>query len=171
MSTSTTNNPPTTTQEQGVSPHIIWTICILILLVIGLISYILFGKVLCAYELMEYISYASVLLSITLSIFAILYTYTSNVQIQQQFEKINSAATKLSSTSDKLDKTGHTLDSNLSSILEQLNVITNSQKEMSTKINNLSGNTNKQLSMKSIPSNAATEGKDDKSESDIGNND
>ena len=84
------------------SPHFWWLISILGVTIIALVSFILTCRMLDAVKIMEYISYASVILSITLSIFAILYTYTSNVQIQQQFEKINSAANNIASVSDNL---------------------------------------------------------------------
>ena len=72
---------------------------------------------------MDYISYASVILSITLSVFALLYTYTSNVQIQQQFEKINSAADNITSASERLKTTTVKLDENLGTILQHLESI------------------------------------------------
>ena len=90
---------------------------------------------------MEYISYASVILSITLSIFAILYTYTSNVQIQQQFEKINTAANTITSTSSNLTITGEKLNENLDTILEHLESIDQSQQIMTSQLTDL----NKQI--------------------------
>lgn len=74
------------------SPHFWWIISTLGLTIIALVAFVLTNRIACANKIMDYISYASVILSITLSVFALLYTYTSNVQIQQQFEKINSAA-------------------------------------------------------------------------------
>ena len=90
---------------------------------------------------MEYISYASVILSITLSVFAILYTYTSNVQIQQQFEKINSAANTITSTSSNLAATGNKLNENLDTILERLENIDQFQQEMTSQLTDM----NKQI--------------------------
>lgn len=84
---------------------------------------------------MDYISYASVILSITLSVFALLYTYTSNVQIQQQFEKINSAADNITSASDQLKTTTGKLDENLGTILQHLESIDIKQQEISNNIN------------------------------------
>lgn len=90
-----------------------------------------------ANEIMEFVSYSSAILSITLSIFAIQYTYTSNVQIQQQFEKINSVADNIRGTANKLNLTSGKLEENLEVILKQLENIDASQKEMSSRINNL----------------------------------
>lgn len=124
------------------SPHFWWLVIILSTTIIALVAYIFTCRVLNAYRIMEYISYASVILSITLSIFAILYTYTSNVQIQQQFEKINSAANNIISTSDKLATTGSKLNESLETILDHLTRINNKQEEISGQMNNI----NSQLS-------------------------
>ena len=86
---------------------------------------------------MEFISYSSAILSITLSIFAIQYTYTSNVQIQQQFEKINSIADNIHKTAENLNLTSGKLDENLETILERLENMNTLQKEMSSQLNNL----------------------------------
>lgn len=119
------------------SPHFWWLICLLSGIIIALVSYILTDRIFCADDIMEYISYASVILSITLSIFAILYTYTSNVQIQQQFEKINSAANNITSTSDNLTKTGNKLNENLETILNRLESIDDRQEEISGQMDNI----------------------------------
>ena len=99
------------------------------------------------------ISYASVILSITLSVFAILYTYTSNVQIQQQFEKINSAATSIISTSDKLSTTGGKLNDNLETILSRLDKIDNNQEMMRASIDGLNTQTSAITEITNIPTN------------------
>jgi predicted PurR-regulated permease PerM len=100
--------------------HYWWSITLMALFIIVLISFILSERIVEAEKVMEYVSYASVILSITLSIFAIMYTYTSNVQIQEQFEKINNAANNITATSEKLTQTGDTLNNNLSTILDSL---------------------------------------------------
>lgn len=119
------------------SPHFWWIICTLSVTIIGLVSFILSDRIACAKDIMDYTSYASVILSITLSVFAILYTYTSNVQIQQQFEKINAAANNMTATSDKLTSTNNKLNENLDTILEHLKKIDTSQREMNTQLNNI----------------------------------
>lgn len=70
--------------------------------IIALTSFILSERICNATKIMEFISYSSAILSITLSIFAIQYTYTSNVQIQQQFEKINAVAESIKNASGEL---------------------------------------------------------------------
>jgi glucan phosphoethanolaminetransferase (alkaline phosphatase superfamily) len=115
--------------KSKISPHFWWTFSVLGILVIGLVAYILTYRVMCADILMEYISFASVILSITLSIFAILYTYTSNIEIQRQFDKINSASDRITSTSKELD-------ANLKIILNHLEKIDNNQQDLKETIVN-----------------------------------
>lgn len=119
------------------SPHFWWIISLLSVTIIALIAFILTGRIACANIISEYISYASVILSITLSIFAILYTYTSNVQIQQQFEKINSAANSIREASTSLITTNDKLNESLNIIIERLGSIDKSQNEMRSQLNNM----------------------------------
>lgn len=83
---------------------------------------------------MEFISYSTAILSITLSIFAIQYTYVSNIQMQQQFEKINSAAQSIYSTSEELNHVVKKLDENIGNILEQLKKIDQHQQDISSQL-------------------------------------
>ena len=77
------------------SPHFWWLISVLGLTIIALIAFIITDRIICSAKLMEYVSVCSIVLSITLSIFAIQYTYTSNNEIHQQFEKIKNVAAKV----------------------------------------------------------------------------
>lgn len=90
------------------------------LVIIALVSFIFSKRICGADKVMEFISYSTAILSIILSIFAIQYTYTSNVQIQQQFEKINAVANNIHKTADNLNLTSRKLDENLGEILERL---------------------------------------------------
>lgn len=119
------------------SPHFWWIICTMGLAIIALASFIISEKTCNANKIMEFISYSSAILSITLSIFAIQYTYTSNVQIQQQFEKINTVAESIKNASGELSVTSNKLDENLEVILERLEDIDKSQKEMSSQLSNM----------------------------------
>lgn len=127
------------------SPHFWWLFSLLVSAIIALVAYILTDMEPNADKIMEYISYASVILSITLSVFAILYTYTSNVQIQQQFEKINSAANNITSTSDNLTMTGNKLNENLEMILSRLESIDDRQDEISGQMNNINTQLNENV--------------------------
>lgn len=119
------------------SPHFWWIISLLSITIIALMAFILTERTICAHIISEYISYASVILSITLSIFAILYTYTSNVQIQQQFEKINLAANNIREASTSLITTNNKLNESLNTIMERLGNIDKSQNEMRSQLNNM----------------------------------
>ena len=114
--------------------HMWWSIVIISLLLIGAISFIFSERIINAESLSEYISFASVLLSITLSIFAILYTYTSNVQIQEQFNKIDSAATNIRDVSYQLHNVGSRLSESLLDIQNKLTNIDIAQQELNKKI-------------------------------------
>ena len=119
------------------SPHFWWIISLMGLTIIALVAFILSERICEADKIMEFISYSTAILSITLSIFAIQYAYTSNVQIPQQFEKINTVAESIKNASGELSATSNKLDENLDVILERLEDIDQSQKEMSSQLNNL----------------------------------
>ena len=99
------------------SPHFWWIISTLGLTIIALVAFVLTNRIACANKIMDYIS------------------YTSNVQIQQQFEKINSAADNITSASERLKTTTVKLDENLGTILQHLESIDIKQQEISNNIN------------------------------------
>ena len=119
------------------SPHFWWLISVLGLTIIALIAFIITDRIICSSKLMEYVSVCSTVLSITLSIFAIQYTYTSNNEIHQQFEKINSVADNIKGTSDNLASTNALLNEYLNQILEYLENVGQSQQNIARQIENL----------------------------------
>lgn len=119
------------------SPHFWWLIILLSLTIIALIAFIITDRIICSDKLMEYVAVCSTLLSITLSIFAIQYTYTSNNEIHQQFEKINSVADNIKGTSESLTATNALLRDNLGQILETLENVGQSQQNIARQIENL----------------------------------
>ena len=119
------------------SPHFWWLISVLGLTIIALIAFIITDRIICSAKLMEYISVCSIVLSITLSIFAIQYTYTSNNELHQQFEKINSVAENIKGTSENLATTNALLNENLDKILEGLENVGQSQQDIAKQIANL----------------------------------
>ena len=129
------------------SPHFWWLIIILVLTIVSLTSYIISDRVCCSENLMNYISVCSVLLSITLSIFAIQYTYTSNNEIHRQFDKINSAADSIKSTSENLAVTNTLLKESIDQIQEKLD---NSQKQIENQISDIK---NSVINSSDIPKN------------------
>lgn len=119
------------------SPHFWWLICLLGLTIIILIAFIITKRIIDSEKLLDYIAVCSTLLSITLSIFAIQYTYNSNNEIHQQFEKINTAAEIIKETSKSLSDTNALLNGNLGQILESLDNVGQSQQNIVQKIENL----------------------------------
>lgn len=79
-----------------------WTIIVVSILNILLISYVLTNCVVGAEKIMDFISYSTAILSITLSIYAIVYTRDSNVSLQRQFEKIEAATEQLDKVSNSI---------------------------------------------------------------------
>ncbi|MBD5241838.1 MAG: hypothetical protein HDS59_07145 [Barnesiella sp.] len=133
------------------SPHFWWLICILMFVIIALISFIISERVCCSENLMNYISVCSVLLSITLSIFAIQYTYTSNNEIHRQFDKINSVADNIKATSENLAATNTLLKENLDKIQDTLDSFDISQKQIVSQIKDFT--TNRDINITDIPQN------------------
>ena len=113
--------------KSNLSVNTIWTISLLAIIIILLLSYIIWGKIKDASVLVEYISYAGTLLSITLSIFAIQYTYHSNNRAETQFDKINQAAENIIRASESM-----TIEAGV--IKEKLADIETKQNTLNTKI-------------------------------------
>lgn len=113
--------------KSNLSVNTIWTISLLAIIIILLLSYIIWGKIEDASVLVEYISYAGTLLSITLSIFAIQYTYHSNNRAETQFDKINQAAENIIRASESM-----TIEAGV--IREKLADIETKQNTLNTKI-------------------------------------
>lgn len=113
--------------KSNLSVNTIWTISLLAIIIILLLSYIIWGKIEDASVLVEYISYAGTLLSITLSIFAIQYTYHSNNRAETQFDKINQAAENIIRASESM-----TIEAGV--IKEKLDDIETKQNTLNTKI-------------------------------------
>lgn len=118
------------------SPHFWWLISLLGIIIILLVTYIITERTICSEKLLDYIAVCSTLLSITLSIFAIQYTYNSNNEIHNQFEKINSAAEIIKDTSRALSDTNAQLKENLGHILEALDSMGQSQQNIAQQIEN-----------------------------------
>lgn len=119
------------------SPHFWWLISLLGLTIITLIAFIITKQIIDNAKLLDYIAVCSTLLSITLSIFAIQYTYNSNNEIHQQFEKINTAAEIIKDTSKHLSDTNALLYDNLGQILESLDSVGQSQQNIAQQIESL----------------------------------
>lgn len=119
------------------SPHFWWIICLLSTVIIGLVAFIITRRILCSEKLMEYVSVCSIVLSITLSIFAIQYTYNSNNEIHQQFKSINSVADNIKDTAKSLADTNAVLNQNMDQILDRLENLNTTQEAMRAQLKDI----------------------------------
>lgn len=119
------------------SPHFWWIICVLSVIIIGLLAFIITERILCSDVLMEYVSVCSIVLSITLSIFAIQYTYYSNNQVYQQFQNINSVADNIKETAKNLADTNAKLNQNMDQILDRLENLNTTQEVMRAQLKDI----------------------------------
>lgn len=99
--------------QSSKSPHFWWLVTLMSLIIIALLAFILSKRILCSKIIGTYLSFAGLILSITMSIFAIIYTYVSNVQIQAQFEKIDNAAKHIIDASSKMIETAVDISSSI----------------------------------------------------------
>ncbi len=103
--------------------NIVWSISILVIVVIALLSIILCAKYPEVEEIKMFIEFSSTLLSITLSIFAIAFTYTSNNTIQQQFYNIDYSANKIEVSANNFQKTKDEISKSIRKLELQLQSI------------------------------------------------
>ena len=116
-----------------------WTIAALIIVILCLVAYIItfcFDEENCNRSI-NCLSVFSVLLSIVLSIFAILYTYTSNIEINRQFEKIVAVRNAINKSSEKLSSTNDMLNGNIGEIIDRLKNIDKTQEAIRSSVDNL----------------------------------
>lgn len=119
------------------SPHFWWLFCTMVLVIVALSAFCICNCIIHSEILVNYISVSSLILSITLSIIAIQYTYTSNTEISHQFEKINNAAERIKDTADNLISTSSKIDENFNKILDNLNKIDESQRDLAAQVGNM----------------------------------
>lgn len=120
-------------QHKRLVTNITWIICLLVIVIISLISEI-FCKILTnADTLKVFIEYSATLLSITLSIFAIAFTYTSNNSVQHQFDKIDNASRIILESSQSLQATERDLTGSLGKLHDRI-------KQMEADIDFIKGN-------------------------------
>lgn len=79
-----------------------WTITLMALIILILATQILIGADTDSGRILRYISYGATLLSITLSVFAILYTFLSNAKIDQEFAQLYRATAEITATNELL---------------------------------------------------------------------
>lgn len=109
------------------SPHFWWIIGVLSAIIIILTTLIVTHPTIGCEVLIVKISVCSTLLSITLSIFAIQYTYHSNIEVSKQFKEINTAARNINATSKVLSKLSDALNIQIKDILQNVSNIATTQ--------------------------------------------
>lgn len=107
-------------ETNKINPNVVWVITILVLTIIGLIAFIMSGRMCNAERLMDFIDPMSTILSITLSIFAIAFTYTSNNTISGEFNKINTAAGSLDVSAARMKNAEETISQNIQTVHSRL---------------------------------------------------
>lgn len=107
-------------KEHRNSVNIIWIITVLSIIIVLLFAFILLDRVLCAERIVKYLSYTSTLLSILLSVFAILFSYYSSNKLDLQISEINVAVEEIKATNNLLNQSNQTLVQTLISMHEKL---------------------------------------------------
>lgn len=114
-----------------------WVIVLMGLTIIALISFIYCDKVLQGSEILKYVEFAATLLSIVLSIFAILYSYFSALEASRQWGEINKAVSVMEKTTETIEKNNETLLATVIAIHGEVNAMTG----VSENANNVQENT------------------------------
>lgn len=106
-----------------------WTITLMALIIIILATQILIGADTDSGRILRYISYGATLLSITLSVFAILYTFLSNAKIDQEFAQLYRATAEIKATNALLK-------GNVAQIIRAVEKTNDTLGQMPTRISN-----------------------------------
>ena len=92
-----------------------------------IISYLIVNKDDCYLTINRYVEFAATLLSIVMSIFAIMYTYTSNQQIGEKFKDIDNAAHEIRHTAEIIRTEASNMNSRMESLQNQINTLYTNQ--------------------------------------------
>lgn len=101
-----------------------WVIVIMGLTIIALISFIYCDQKLQGSDIVKYVEFAATLLSIVLSIFAILYSYFSALEASRQWGEINTAVSVMEKTTETIEKNNETLLATVIAIHGEVNAMT-----------------------------------------------
>lgn len=106
--------------------HVImwWVIVLMGLSIVSLISFIYCDKILQGTDILKFIEFAATLLSIVLSIFAILYSYFSALEASRQWGDINTAVSVMEKTTEAIEKNNETLLATVIAIHGEVNAMT-----------------------------------------------
>lgn len=112
---------------------------IIVGLSILIIAYLIVNKDDCYLSINRYVGFAATLLSIVMSIFAIMYTYTSNQQIGEKFKDIDNAAHEIHHTAEIIRSEATNMNQRMDNLQSQLNTLYASQFKSNEKNNEESG--------------------------------
>ncbi len=87
-------------------------------------------------DIVDYVSFASTLSSLLLSVVAIIYAIVSNNKGDVQYKKIDSASDRISSSVDKFSQTSQNLSAKIDSIITRLEELKTISTETKSAINN-----------------------------------
>lgn len=90
--------------------NVIWTISVMAVIIIFLLTGLLLKCTINGEAVRSLIEFSATLLSITLSIFAIAFTYTSNNSIQIQFDKIDLSARKIEDSAESMESSKNNIE-------------------------------------------------------------
>lgn len=118
-----------------VRKHIImwWVMVLMGLTIIALISFVFCNKVLKGSDIIRYVEFAATLLSIVLSIFAILYSYFSALEASRQWGEINTAVSVMEKTTETIEKNNETLLATVIAIHGEVNAMASAPENMNNK--------------------------------------
>lgn len=109
--------------ENSYKLHLLYVSGILVFVIIELVSYICIGNGENSDSIVSYVSFASTLSSLILSVVAIIYTIVSNQKGNEVFHKISDKAEAINGVSDRLCKIVDNLDNKLNRFENELHVI------------------------------------------------
>lgn len=120
--------------------HIYYISGLCVFIILELVTYICVNND-NAKDIVSYISFASTLSSLLLSVVAIIYAIVSNNKGDAQYQKIDRASDRISVSVDRFSGISESLSENINSILIKLDEIKNISKETRTAVTNIGTST------------------------------
>ena len=100
-----------------------WIIAILLILLILAAGFILTDRVIQANALYSYLSFTATLLSIILSVVAIMYSYFSTIVNERQMAEVTAAVTEIKATNRNINDNNQLMNDTIIALLEKVSAI------------------------------------------------
>lgn len=100
-----------------------WIIAILLILLILAVGFILTDRVIQANALYSYLSFTATLLSIILSVVAIMYSYFSTIVNERQMAEVTAAVTEIKATNRNINDNNQRMNDTIIALLEKVSAI------------------------------------------------